>query len=64
MSPDPELLDAVRRAGARAAYHLLRAGVESLKALEAVIDELGSANRRDPAPDGDHTGGRQRIDLE
>lgn len=41
MSPESETAAALKRAGARAAFHLLRAGVESLKALEAVIDELG-----------------------
>ena len=63
MSPDPDMVDALRRAGARAAYHLLRAGVESLKAVEAVIDELGAARR------GEDTArqppvGRQQIDIE
>ena len=62
MTPDPDIVEALRRAGARAAYHLLRAGVESLKALEAVIDELGSARRGDdPGPEQPI---RQRIDLE
>lgn len=38
-----ELRAALRRAGRRAVFHLLRAGVETLKALEAVIDELARA---------------------
>lgn len=62
MTPDPDIVDALRRAGARAAYHLLRAGVESLKALEAVIDELGSARHREES--GSEPPLRQRIDLE
>ncbi len=35
-----ELRAALHRAGRRAVFHLLRAGVETLKALEALIDEL------------------------
>jgi hypothetical protein len=57
------MVEAVRRAGARAAYHLLRAGVESLKALEAVIDELGQARRGDDAT-RQPPAGRQQIDIE
>ncbi len=38
-----QLRTALHRAGRRAAFHLLRAGVETLKALEAVIDELARA---------------------
>lgn len=63
MSPDPDMVDALRRAGARAAYHLLRAGVESLKALEAVIDELGAARRGDDGAQ-QPPAGRQKIDIE
>ncbi|MDH3539527.1 MAG: hypothetical protein OEP52_06005 [Acidimicrobiia bacterium] len=33
---NPKLARALRRAG----FHLLRAGVETLKALEAIVDEL------------------------
>lgn len=32
---------AVGRAGRRAIYHLLQAAVEGLKAIEAVIEEIG-----------------------
>ncbi len=38
-----ELREALRRGRRRAVFHLLRAGVETLKALEAVIDELARA---------------------
>lgn len=62
MTPDPELIEALRRAGTRAAYHLLRAGVEGLRALEAVIDELGTATR--PTSSADPAPGRERIELE
>ena len=62
MSADGEPMAALRRAGARAVYHLLRAGIESLKAVEAVIDELGTMGKDDP--EGEPGGGRTRIDLE
>jgi hypothetical protein len=53
---------AVGRAGRRATYHLLQAVVESLKALEAVIEELGGIEDR---PDQDDTRPtRQRIEIE
>lgn len=53
---------AVGRAGRRATYHLLLAVVESLKALEAVIEELGGI--KDPADDDEGHQARQRIDIE
>lgn len=58
---DGDTVETLRRAGARAAYHLLLAGVEGLKAVEAILDELGH-----PRKDGDHGEEpiRQRIDLE
>jgi hypothetical protein len=54
--------EAVGRAGRRAAYHLLQAMVEGLKAVEAVIEELGSI-KEGPT---DETKGptRERIEIE
>lgn len=52
MSPEAETMAALRRAAVRVAYHLLRAGVEGLKAVEAVIDELARVGREDEAPEG------------
>ncbi len=62
MNPESETMVALKRAGARVAIHLLKAGVEALKAAEAVIDELGKvgADRRDP-PEND---GPVRIEIE
>lgn len=62
MNPDSEAMVALKRAGARVAFHLLKAGVETLKAVEAVIDELGKvgADRRDPPEDD----GPIRIEIE
>ena len=36
---ESETLNAFKRAGSRVVYHMLRAGVESLKAVEALVDE-------------------------
>ncbi len=63
---ESETLNAVKRAGSRVVYHMLRAGVESLKAVEALVDELGKVGR--PQDGGDHeepeSGGRVRIELD
>lgn len=53
---------AVGRAGRRASYHLLQAVVESLKALEAVIEELGGIG--DATDDDGGREPRQRIEIE
>ncbi len=55
----PDREEAIRRALRRAMYHLLRAGVEALRAVEAVLEELG---RRD-GPDDDQEG-PQHIPVE
>ena len=56
---------ALRRAGRRAAFHLLRAAVEGLKAVEVLVDELSKVGR--PAAEDEEdgsTGGRVHIDVE
>lgn len=60
-SPSPTLA-AFSRAGRRAAYHLLQAVVEGLKAVEAVIDELGNIGDEDD--DNGRRNTSQRIDIE
>ncbi len=45
MSGESETAAALRRAGKRALFHLLRAGVEGLKAIEAVVDELARVGK-------------------
>lgn len=63
MNAESETVAALKRAGARAAFHLLRAGVESLKAIEAVVDELGKVgSARDD--DIDPPDGPVRIEVE
>jgi hypothetical protein len=54
-------MQAFGRAGRRAAYHLLQALVEGLKAVEAVIEEVGRIGDDDEV---DNTGGRTRIEIE
>lgn len=53
---------AVSRAGRRAAYHLLQAAIEGLKAVEAVIEEIGAVSGDRDRTDEKDT--RQRIDVE
>jgi hypothetical protein len=62
MSPESETVAALRRAGRRFVFHLVRAAVEGLKAIEAVVDELARV-----ADSGDHHDdqtARQRIEVE
>lgn len=40
---------ALSRAGRRAAYHLVQATIEGLKAVEAVIEEVGTIGEQPPA---------------
>lgn len=61
MISDSETAAALRRAARRAAWHLLRAGVETLRAVEAVADELASVGREPEKRDG---GRRVRIEVE
>lgn len=58
---DSEAVEALKRAGRRAGYHLLKAGVEGLKAVEAVIDELARLGR---APERDEEARPVRIEIE
>lgn len=53
---------AMGRAGRRAVYHLLQAGIEGLKAVEAVIEEIGAIGDEDGHHDQDFD--RQRIEIE
>ena len=61
MRDQSEAMQAFGRAGRRAAYHLLQALVEGLKAVEAVIEEVGRIGDDD---EPDSTGTRTRIDIE
>ncbi|HEX2155236.1 MAG TPA: hypothetical protein VHL52_14825 [Acidimicrobiia bacterium] len=61
---DSETAEALRRAARRVAFHLLRAGVEGLKALEAVVDELGKVGDAPDRKRGDKERGPVHIDVE
>lgn len=63
---DSETSAALKRAGRRAIVHLLRAGVESLRALEVFVDELARVGRGSEGEgDGDDgSAQRVRIDVE
>jgi hypothetical protein len=61
MKEQSEAMQALSRAGRRAAYHLLQAVIEGLKAVEAVIEEVGRIGDEDGA---DETGTRTRIEIE
>ena len=58
---DQQVVSAIARAGTRATYHLRQGLVESLKAVEAVIEEMGTIG------DGDSSDSielRERIEVE
>lgn len=42
MKEQSEAMQAFGRAGRRVVYHLMQAAIEGLKAIEAVIEEVGS----------------------
>ena len=60
MSAESETAAALRRAGRRALFHLMRAGVEGLKALEAIVDELARVGKE---PEG-NSPSATRIEVE
>ena len=61
MRDQSEAMQAFGRDGRRAAYHLLQALVEGLKAVEAVIEEVGRIGDDD---EPDSSGTRTRIEIE
>jgi hypothetical protein len=62
VNPESETAAALKRAGVRVAFHLMRAGVEALKAVEAVIDELGKVGS--PGQSRRPDDGPERIEVE
>ncbi|MFO7549103.1 MAG: hypothetical protein R6X29_09585 [Acidimicrobiia bacterium] len=61
MPGESETTAALQRAGRRAVYHLMRAGLEGLKAIEAVVDELSRVRRPADVPPDE---GPIRIEVE
>ena len=60
--PSPTMV-ALSRAGRRVVFHMIQAGIEGLKAIEAVIEELGAIG--EPADqDGAEMSKRQQIEIE
>jgi hypothetical protein len=56
-----DVTQALSRAGRRALYHLVQAAVEGLKAVEAVIEEIGSIGDEDEEAQASE---RTRIEVE
>lgn len=63
MKEQSPTMAALGRAGRRVAFHMIQAAIEGLKAVEAVIEEIGGISSED-----DHHGNeldrRQRIEIE
>ncbi len=62
MKDQSEAVQALGRAGRRVVYHLLQAVIEGLKAVEAVIEEVGNIGDKNDGDDPTST--RTRIDIE
>jgi hypothetical protein len=56
-------MQALGRAGRRAGYHLIQAVIESLKAVEAVFEEMSRIGDKDE-PETSAEGARTRIEVE
>lgn len=63
MKEQSPTMSALSRAGRRASIHLIQAVVEGLKAVEAVIEEIGGIADRGDHHDGDKNQ-KQRIEIE
>jgi hypothetical protein len=61
---ESETVAAFRRAGKRAAFHLLRAAVESLRAFEVLVDELAKVGHSSEGEIDPSSPTRERIDVE
>lgn len=63
MSEPSSARAALGRAGRRVLYHMIQAAVEGLKAIEAVIEELGGIGD-DKDENGEDKSRVQRIEIE
>jgi hypothetical protein len=63
VSDQSPTMAALARAGRRVAFHMIQAAIEGLKAVEAVIEEIGGIGDEGDHHDPDATS-RQRIDIE
>jgi len=57
-----QVLNALNRAGKRALIHMIQAAIEGVKAVEAVIDELGKMGDKDDVEQS--STGAERIEVE
>jgi hypothetical protein len=57
-----QVLNALNRAGKRALIHMIQAAIEGVKAVEAVIDELGNMGDDDDVEQS--STGAERIEVE
>jgi hypothetical protein len=55
---------ALGRAGRRVMFHMIQAAVEGLKAVEAVIEEIGGIGDEADHHDQGESNKRQRIEIE
>lgn len=63
MKEQSPIVAALGRAGRRVVFHMIQAAIEGLKAVEAVIEEIGGIG--DGADqDGEKPESRQRIEIE
>ena len=62
MTEQSDVIQAMGRAGRRVAYHLLQAVIEGLKAVEAVIEEVGRIGEKNDADNAEPS--RTRIEIE
>lgn len=63
MSEQSPTMVALSRAGRRVAFHMVQAAVEGLKAIEAVIEEIGAIGEESDQ-DESRSAGRERIEIE
>ena len=61
MKDSGSTMDALGRAGRRVAYHMIQAAIEGLKAVEAVLEEVGGL--RETEDQANHSQS-QRIEIE
>jgi hypothetical protein len=64
MSESSSARSALGRAGRRVVYHMIQAAIEGLKAIEAVIEELGGIGDDGDENEGEKTSQVQRIEIE
>jgi hypothetical protein len=57
-----QVVNALSRAGKRALIHLVQAAIEGVKAVEAVLDELGKIDDQDGREQS--STGAERIEVE